>query len=152
GSPTGKKICLAEIPAKYQSIVKEVIEKPATTKKVPIPEKIAEFKVSKLVSPAKESKIEIPAEYQTVSKRVKVSDEKLAWRSVLCETNTTKDLLANIQTALQKAGFYTGPVNGAMGRQTQTALREFQKKNGLETGGITLRTLDILGVKVGNQP
>ncbi|MCI0666640.1 MAG: peptidoglycan-binding protein [Methylococcaceae bacterium] len=152
GSPTGKKICLLEIAAKYHTIAKEVIEKPATTKKVPVPEKIAEIKINKLVSPAKETKVEIPAEYQSLSKRVKVSDEKLAWRSVLCETNTTKDLLANIQTALQKAGFYTGPVNGSMGRQTQSALREFQKKNNLETGGITLRTLDVLGVKVGNQP
>lgn len=150
GSPTGKKICLTEIPAKYQTIVKEVLEKPATTKKVPIPDKVSEIKIQKLVSPAKETRVDIPAEYATVSKRVKISDEKLAWRSVLCETNTTKELLADIQTALQKAGFYTGPIDGAMGGQTQTALREFQKKNGLETGGITLRTLDVLGVKVGN--
>ncbi|MGR9106350.1 MAG: peptidoglycan-binding domain-containing protein [Gammaproteobacteria bacterium] len=149
GFATGKKICHIEIPARYQTLVKEMLEKPATTKKIPVPAKLAEVKVKKLVSPAKAAKQEIPAEYDTLQKRVKISDEKLAWRSVLCETNTTKDLLADIQTALQKAGFYSGTIDGSLGRQTQAALEEFQKDKGLETGGITLRTLDMLGVKVG---
>lgn len=150
GSPTGKKICHIELPAKYRTIVKQMVDKPATTKKIPVPAKLQEVKVRKLASPAKETKIELPAKYETITKRVTVSEEKLAWRSVLCETNTTKELLANIQSALQKAGFDPGPADGSMGRKSQVALREFQKKNGLETGGITLSTLAALGVKVGN--
>lgn len=152
GSPTGKKICRVEIPAKYQTVVKQMVDKPATTKKVAVPAKLRDVKVSKLVNPAKESKVEIPAKYENVTKRVKIAEEKLAWRSVLCETNTTKELLAEIQSALQKAGFDPGPADGSMGRKSQVALREFQKKNGLETGGITLSTLAALGVKVGSKP
>ena len=150
GSPTGKMICHTEIPAQYKTITKEVIKTPTTTKKIVIPAEFKDVKVRKLVSPAREVKIEIPAKYQTITKRVKTTEEKLAWRSVLCETNTSKGLVIEIQKALAKAGFDPGPIDGAMGYQTQVAINEFQKKKGFERGGLTLRTLDALGVKVGN--
>lgn len=151
GSPTGKMICRAEIPARYKQISKEVVKTPTTTKKVVVPAEFKDVKVRKLVSPAREVKIEIPAKYQTITKRVKTSEEKLAWRSVLCETNTSKGLVLELQKALKNAGFNPGPIDGAMGYQTQVAINEFQKKNGFERGGLTLRTLDALGVKVGNK-
>ncbi len=150
GSPTGKMICRTEIPAKHKTITKEVVKTPTTTKKVVIPAEFKDVKVKKLVSAAREVKIEIPAKYQTITKRVKTTEEKLAWRSVLCETNTSKGLVIEIQKALEKAGFNPGPIDGAMGYQTQVAINEFQKKKGFERGGLTLRTLDALGVKVGN--
>lgn len=149
GSPTGKAICRTEITAKYRTITKEVIETPTTTKKIAISAEFKDVKVRKLVSPAKEVKIDIPAKYQSITKRVKTSEEKLAWRSVLCETNTSKGLVTELQRALQKAGFDPGPVDGAMGYQTKVAINKFQKKKGFERGGLTLRTLDALGVKVG---
>ncbi len=149
GSPTGKSICRAEIPARYKTITKEVIKTPTTTRKVAIPAEFKDVKVRKLVSAAKEVKIDIPAKYQTVTKRIKTSEEKLAWRSVLCETNTSRGLVTELQRALEKAGFNPGPIDGAMGYQTQVAINEFQKKKGFERGGLTLRTLSALGVKVG---
>lgn len=150
GTPTGKKICRTEIPAVKKTLVKEVVKTPTSTKKIPVAAEYKEIKVRKLVSPAKENKIEIPAKYETVSKRVKVSAEKLAWRSVLCKTNTTRELIVRLQKALKREGFDPGSFDGSLGGKTQVALNEYQKKNGLERGGLTLRTLESLKVNVGD--
>lgn len=40
-----------------------------------------------------------------------------------------------IQQALQKAGFNPGPIDGKMGKKTRTAIKAFQKKNGLKATG-----------------
>jgi peptidoglycan hydrolase-like protein with peptidoglycan-binding domain len=40
-----------------------------------------------------------------------------------------------IQTALKKAGFYGGEVDGKVGPKTKDAVKEFQKANGLKVDG-----------------
>lgn len=41
-----------------------------------------------------------------------------------------------LQTALKKAGCYSGPVDGDLGRKTKKAIKEFQKKHGLAADGV----------------
>lgn len=41
-----------------------------------------------------------------------------------------------IQMALKKAGFYKGPINEIIGKDTEKAVIEFQKANGLKPDGI----------------
>jgi len=43
--------------------------------------------------------------------------------------------LADVQLALQQAGFQPGPVDGRMGRRTHSALKAFQSAKGLKTTG-----------------
>ncbi len=148
GKATGRVLCMAEIPAKYKTIEKRVVKTPASVKKVEIPAVYQTQKVRKLVSPPQEKRIKIPAEKQTVSKRVRVSGPKLEWRSVLCETNMTEATNLKIQRALKNAGFNPGPIDGVIGRQTLIAVDQFQRKKGLPTGGLTLRTLKELGVNI----
>lgn len=146
GKLTGKVICRAKVAAEYKTISKQIIATPTTTKIVVIPAESKMVKVRKIVSAAQENKIEIPAVYSQVTKRKKVSDEKLVWRQVLCETNTSLGLVTKLQQALVDAGYNPGPVDGVMGRQTYIAIDRFQKKNGIESGGLTLRTLEALNV------
>ena len=146
-SRTRNRICLKEIPAKYKTVVRNVVKTPATTKIVEIPAEYKTVKVSKLISPAQEKRITIPAQKQMVTKRIKVGDERMEWRQVLCETNMTKVIMTDIQRALQKAGFNPGPIDGVIGSATLRAVDEFQQKNGLERGGLTLDTLKALGVE-----
>jgi hypothetical protein len=148
GKLTGKVICRTKVAAEYKSITKQIIATPTTTKIVAIPAESKMVKVRKIVTAAQENKIEIPAVYSQVTKRKKVSDEKLVWRQVLCETNTSLGLVTKLQQALADAGFNPGPVDGVMGRQTYVAIDNFQKKNGIESGGLTLRTLEALKVSV----
>ncbi|MFM9936853.1 MAG: TIGR02594 family protein [Novosphingobium sp.] len=44
--------------------------------------------------------------------------------------------IREIQTALAKAGYLPGPIDGAWGRQTAAAVRAFQKDKGLQVDGI----------------
>jgi len=51
----------------------------------------------------------------------------------------------DIQFALKNAGFYNGPIDGKIGKQTKKAIREFQSANGLKADGIVgPKTRDLL--------
>lgn len=41
-----------------------------------------------------------------------------------------------IQTALKRAGFYKGAIDGKMGHMTREAIKSFQKANGLTVDGV----------------
>lgn len=145
-SPTGNKICLVQTPAEYKTVTKQVVASQAMTRTVEIPAKYETVSVRKLVTPASERVIEIPAKYTTVTKRELVSDQSLEWREILCETNTTGDVVRRLQTALKNEGLYKGPIDGIYGPATTSAVASYQRKNGMATGGLTLATLQKLGV------
>jgi peptidoglycan hydrolase-like protein with peptidoglycan-binding domain len=46
-----------------------------------------------------------------------------------------KPTAIEIQTALKSTGFYTGPIDGKIGKMTKEAIREFQKANNLQVDG-----------------
>lgn len=48
---------------------------------------------------------------------------------------SVKSTPRRIQTALKNAGFYTGAVDGKVGRQTKQAIKEFQRAHGLAADG-----------------
>lgn len=148
GAPTGSQICLKEIPAKYETVTKQVVKTPAYFKKEEVPAVVETVKVRKLVAKAAEKRTPIPAEYNTVTKRLKVADERLEWRQVLCETNMTKDIVTRVQQALKSAGYDPGAIDGVIGGSTLRAVDRYQREKGLPHGGLTLRTLEALGVKI----
>jgi len=69
-----------------------------------------------------------------------------AWSQVLCEANANSTVISAIQRALQTQGYYSGAIDGALGRQTYAAVERFQTARGLSTGGLTLTTVEALGV------
>ena len=48
----------------------------------------------------------------------------------------SRPTIRNIQEALRRAGFYSGPVDGVMGKKTKEAIINFQKSKGLKADGI----------------
>lgn len=167
---TGEIVCLVEVPAEYQTVTKTVLKSPATTRKevipavydevektvmskgpttreIVIPAEYKTVKVQKLVRPAREVAVEIPAEYSTVSRQVVRKAASTEWRQIICETNITPGLVTDMQVALQKAGFYNGPVDGILSPAVLDGLESFQRSKGLPTGGITFETLRALNVK-----
>ena len=168
---TGEIMCLVEIPAKYRTVRKRIMAAAPTTKEITIPAEYktvrkrvqktaaatrtieipAEYKtvrVRRQVNSATTRKIDIPAEYQTVTKTDKLAEGKMAWRSILCETNATPALISQLQRALAKAGFDPGPVDGRVGAQTISAVKAYQTKKGLPRGNITTATLKSLGIEI----
>lgn len=168
---TGEIMCLVTVPAEYKTVTRRVMVSAATTREVAIPAEYktvkkkvqrtapttrtieipAEYKtvkVRKVVSAASSRSIEIPATYQTVTKREQTADGYLEWRSILCDTNATPGVVRSLQSALKKEGLYGGPIDGVIGSATASAVRAYQQRNGLATGGITMDTLKKLNVSI----
>jgi len=144
-APSTKTI---EIPAEYKTINKRVVAEAARVETSKIPAEYKVVKVRKLVAPASEKRTQIPAEYVTVTERTKTADADLTWKSVLCETNTTKDIVRRLQEALAAAGHYNGPIDGIIGGATRTGLGSYQDAKGLARGQMTMETLKALGINI----
>ena len=57
------------------------------------------------------------------------------------------EVIANVQTALQEAGYYFGSITGSLGVDTRAALANFQRDYGLSiTGAIDEATVEALGL------
>ena len=169
---TGEIMCLVEVPATYRTISKQVIKTPASTrtvetpaeyktvtrrvvdkeaytKEVAIPAKYSTVQVTELVTPASERRIAIPAKYQTVESRKLLTEGEMAWREILCDTNTTPGKVREIQGALKSAGYNPGTVDGQFGPATVNAVSAFQKSKGLDGNGVlTAKTVKALGVSL----
>jgi len=166
---TGEIMCLVEVPAQYKTVSKRVLSTPATTKEVEVPAQYKTVKkqiqktppstrtieipaeysnvtVTKMVTPPQTRTVTTPAEYQTVTKTVMSGEGHMAWRQVLCETNTTPDIISRVQRALDAAGYNPGSADGRLGSQTMGAIRSFQTAKGLARGGLTLETVKALGL------
>ena len=170
---TGEILCLVEEPAVYETVERRVMVTPATTREEIIPavtetvtrevidqpagvqERIVPA-VTQLVArrvevqPAREEIIEIPAVTRPVNRQVLVQQARTEWRSILCETNTTPDVVRLLQSALSERGYDTGGIDGVMGPRTTSAIDRFQRENGMIGNGITMETLQLLGVSVSN--
>jgi len=48
----------------------------------------------------------------------------------------SKERTREIQTSLKNAGFYKGEIDGVKGRKTRSAIRKFQRANGLNADGV----------------
>ena len=57
------------------------------------------------------------------------------------------EVIANVQTALQDAGYYYGPITGSLSVDTRAAIANFQRDYGLSiTGAIDEDTVEALGL------
>lgn len=168
---TGEIMCLVEVPAEYKTVTKRVLKKPETTTAVQIPAEYrtvkkrvvvepaktstvvvpAEYntvRVKKMIKPAAEKRIVIPAEYNQITKREQISDGRMEWRPILCETNATPQVISSLQRSLSAKGHNPGPIDGVLGSQTMGAVRSYQREKGLVTGQLTMETLKALDVSL----
>ena len=168
---TGEVMCLVEVPATYKTVEKRVLVVPASTKEVNTPAEYrtvskkqlktpsitrevttpAEYetvRVQKLVEPAQEREIKIPPLYEAITRRVKVADEKLAWREVLCDVNMTSEVIRTIQAKLSQAGHYRGNIDGKFGPMTIRAVNNYAKAKDLPVGTnyVAIETAKALGI------
>ncbi|MDH3211987.1 MAG: peptidoglycan-binding protein [Myxococcales bacterium] len=146
---TGEIMCLVEVPAEYETVRKRVLKTAATTREVTVPAEYKTIQVRKVAEPARSKRIAIPEEYATINRSVKAADSRMEWRPILCETNATPQLVRSLQQSLQAAGHNPGPIDGTIGPRTLGAVKSFQRAKGLPAGGVTIATLDALGVQVG---
>ncbi|RKZ38461.1 MAG: hypothetical protein DRQ49_14255 [Gammaproteobacteria bacterium] len=136
------------IPAEYKTVRKQLLKTPAKTRKVEVPAEYKTIRVKVQTTPAQTRKVQIPAKYETIKTQIKLSESKLDWQVVLCETNMTQENIKRLQVALRRAGFNPGRADGVIGKNTLQAVENYQRANKLPRGGITVETLEALNVKV----
>ena len=136
-----------EIPAEYRTVQKRVVDRQATTKTIQIPAKYSTVTVTEEVTPGSSRSIAIPAKYTTVTRQELVSDGRMDWREILCETNATPTHISAIQRALHAEGFNPGAVDGRVGPGTLSAVSAYQRANNLPVGELNMATIKALGVK-----
>ena len=145
--PTGSRACLVERPAEYRTVARRVVASDATVEVSEVPAEYRTVAVQRLEAPASVRRERIPERVETVTTRVEVRPSGLAWRPVLCETNMTPDIVADLQRALAREGFDPGPPDGVVGRGTLEAIEAYQAERALDRGGITYQTLQALNVE-----
>lgn len=167
----GGAICIVEQPTTQQTVKKKVLDRPASTRLVSTPERerviqrkkviepaVTEWvdvpartvtkRVKKLVTPATTQAVRVPAQYETQVRRELIAPARAEWQRVLCETNFTPALVQSLQAALKREGEYLGSLSGQMNPQTASAVRRYQERNALPSGGLSLSTLERLGVSL----
>ena len=137
-----------KIPAVYETVTRTVVDQPAQIRTIPIPAEYAQTQVQKVKSAARVDKRVIPAEYTTYTRQAPAGEGSLEWRRILCETNVTPEVVADIQTALNSRGYSVGAVDGVYGKSTSKAVSDIQLANNQPQGGRTYDTLAALNVKI----
>ncbi len=109
---------------------------------------LLEFNYEQLMSPATITILTRPAEYETIERMVLKDTFQLAWHEVeaICPELLNSEVIAAIQTQLNKLGYSCGTADGKLGPRTLQALATFQWENGLPVGAITGDTLQLLGI------
>ena len=166
---TGDILCLVSEPATYKTITRQVVSKPATTRRVvrppiyktvrkqvldtparivrtPLPAQYEKIRVRKLVSPARVERTLTPTEYQSITTKERVFDDYFAWYPVICDTSLDKSRVTELQRALKKSGYYRGEVDGVLGVASLAAVDAFQLNSRLARGALTIETFAALGV------
>ena len=68
-------------------------------------------------------------------------------RSIRYSNLLPDEVIANVQTALQDAGYYYGSITGSLSVDTRAAIANFQRDYGLQiTGAIDEETVEALGL------
>ena len=140
------RICLTATPAKYNKISKRVVATPATSRTVRTPAQYTTVQLRKLITPASERRTVIPATYKTVTKRKKISEGYAKWVPIVCKSSMNSTMITRVQEALQSAGFYNGAIDGVWGSDSRSATRAYQKSKGLPVAGLSVATMESLGL------
>lgn len=110
------------------------------------PPKYTTVQVQKLIQPASERRIPIPATYKTITKKQKVSEGYAKWVPIVCKSSMDTTTIQKVQQALKSQGYYKGPIDGVWGSESRAATRAYQKANGLPVAGLSVATMESLGL------
>lgn len=135
-------------PAEYKTISKTVVATPPKSRKIIIPAQYTNVRKLEMIKPGKSIEVKIPAEYKTITKRVKISEESLEWREVLCESDLTIEFVKTLQQQLLQEGYFDSPVDGIYQQLTQNGINRYAQNNGLPYSNdySTLEIANALGL------
>ena len=81
---TGLKVCKKSIEPKKAEVLVEVVDTPATVKKIKKDAKKIYIDIEKKIKDANFTTVVLPPQYQKIKTKVKIEDAKVVWRRVDC--------------------------------------------------------------------
>ena len=87
-----------------------------------------------------------PATFKTETRQEIVRERREIWFQTPCPEILSPNFIASVQRALQARGVYRGQVNGQMDKATRSAVRKYQKPQGLDSGILSLAAAKKLGL------
>ncbi len=87
-----------------------------------------------------------PAIYKTETRQKIVEQRREQMFEALCESDFTEQFVASLQRALAARGHYKGPVTGEMTARTRSAIRAYQKPQGLDSAVLSMAAARQLGL------
>ena len=145
---TGRIVCHQNVPENVIEYDRMVVVQPGRYKREMRKAETTGIKISTLIEDARSVSIPEPAQIDRFVRRTRISDASIEWRAVLCETNVTNSVVSRLQRALNKEGYSPGVIDGLLGKGTLNAVRRYQQKNDLASGGLTIETLKALNVSM----
>jgi len=145
---TGRVVCHQAKPANEIEYERTVVKTAGRFEREEVEETFEDVTVSELIADAQSVKIPVAGASEKIDRRVKVADSRFEWQAVLCETNTNGDIISRLQAALVEEGYNPGSVDGVLGKSTLNALEDYQQKNSLAEGGVTIESIRALGVEL----
>jgi len=147
GEHTGNVVCVKETPAVIKTIDQTLVASEGGFESKEVPAVYQDKAVEKLLTAASFTSTPITEISKSFDTRTKITDSHFEWRPVLCETNITDGLIADLQSALIDKGYDLELTPGVISTETFKAVEVFQEEENLPQGGLTMATLDALGVK-----
>jgi hypothetical protein len=100
GMHCGDSFCMCEVPAKFMTVTKQVLDKEATTETVDIPAIMKHVQVQRMVADAQVVKTTVPAKYVTMERQVLDTQATAAFDSVPAKFETiTKQVLVEPESS-----------------------------------------------------
>jgi len=169
GARPGQALCVKAIPARYKSLTRKILLKPETTREEVEPAIYREVSKWIVETPARTVPIEIPEKTRPFIVQAIATSEQVdetqqppsianinstryegiptpTWRQTPCAEDLSAELIKRLQSALNTAGFQIGAVDGKLGDNTLRAVQLYQNKHGLASGALTLETMHHLGI------
>lgn len=88
------------------------------------------------------------ASYHTETRQQIVRERREVWFRTPCLPEMTPEFIASLQRALAARGLYRGEITGVIDGPTRTAIRAYQKPEGLDSGTLSLAAARKLGLAV----
>ena len=145
--PTGRTLCHREWPAEAIEYERLVVREEGRFERETRPAEHVVHEVQVLLEDARGVRVDVPAVIETLERRVRARAASVEWRPVLCGTQVNDALVNRLQQALDREGFSPGAIDGRLGPGTLEAVAGYQRANALATGGLTLETVEALGVE-----
>ena len=87
-----------------------------------------------------------PETFRTVTQQNILRERAEIRFETVCPPAYTREFVSTLQRALTVRGFYAGAITGTLDAQTNAAVRKFQRRDGPDTGLLTLQTARKLGI------